>query len=118
MRSVFSIASTLFFASFHHIPKSYMLPNKRNMLLETIGLMFLTPHDDVSQPHCLTFESNMHTFGHWRMKQREFNVEQACCLEDNADIKLNAMFECNLVISRSNSSFKGYQHAFRIIESR
>jgi len=44
--------------------------------------------------------------------QRECNVEQACHLKDNSDIKLDAMFESSLVISRLSSLFKGYLHSF------
>lgn len=45
---LFSIASTLFFISLHHLPKSQMLPNRTNMQLETVDLIFLLPSADVS----------------------------------------------------------------------
>ena len=55
----------------HFVPsftKEYMLANKRNMLVESLSLIFLCPHTDVSWPCTLTSESNEHTFGHWKMK--------------------------------------------------
>lgn len=87
---------------------STMLPNKRNMLLETIACLFLFPRDDVHRGGLLTDEANEHTYGMWRMMQREFNVEQCIRIVQKNIIKLNAIYESGLSTSRSNS-LKGYQ---------
>ena len=87
---------------------STMLPNKRNMLLETVGLLFLFPRDDVSQGNLLTSECNEHTYGFWRMILREFSVEQLIRIVQKVTLKTEAIFESNLEISRFNK-FKGYQ---------
>ena len=84
-----------------------MMPNKRNMLLETIACLFLFTRKDVSQGQRLTSEANEHTFGIWRMILREFNMEQLIRIVQKAIIKNDAMFESDFDALRSNS-MKGY----------
>ena len=84
-----------------------MMPNKRNMLLETVACLFLFTRRDVSQGQRLTSEANEHTFGIWRMILREFNMEQLIRIVQKAIIKNEAMFESNFDAFRSNA-MKGY----------
>ena len=125
-RCIYQFLSLLWFTSFH-TPYRYvirivnmkltqlillfistMLPNKRNMLLETVGLLFLFTRDDVSQGSRLTSECNEHTYGFWRMIIREFSVEQLIRIVQKVTLKTEAIFESNLEVSRLNK-FKGYQ---------
>ena len=85
-----------------------MMPNKCNMLLETIACLFLFPRRDVFQGQRLTSEANEHTYGLWRMILREFNMEQLIRIVQKAVIKNDAMFESNLDAFRSNTRMKGY----------
>ena len=89
-----------------------MMTNKRNMVLETIGLLFLVTRSDFLRPRRATSECNEHTFGMWRMILREFNMEQLMRISEKSNIWMNAMFESNLVASRYNGAFKGYQMTF------
>jgi len=89
-----------------------MFANKRNMLVESIGLLFLLPRSDVLHPRRLTSECNEHTYGFWRMMLREFNVEQIIRIIDRSNIRLDAIFLSNLVTARNHTSFKGYQQTF------
>jgi hypothetical protein len=84
-----------------------MMPNKRNMLLETVASLFLFTRKDVSQGQRLTSEANEHTFGIWRMILREFNMEQLIRIVQKACIKNEAIFASNFDVLRSNS-MKGY----------
>ena len=84
-----------------------MLPNMRNMLLETIGSLFLFPRDDVWQGNRTTSESNEHTYGFWRMIRRKFTIEQLIQIVQKTTLKTEAIFESNMEISRSKK-FKGY----------
>ena len=67
--------STLLWFTFFHTSGSTMIANKRNMLLEYIGLLFLLSRSDVLHPRRLTSECNEHTYGFWQMILKEFNVE-------------------------------------------
>jgi hypothetical protein len=89
-----------------------MMTNKRNMVLETIGLLFLVTRSDVTQPRRLTSEANEHTYGCWRMVLREFNMEQLIRIVQKTSIRMDAIFDGGMVISRSKSVFKGYQNTF------
>ncbi len=84
------------------------MTNKQNMLLESIGLLFLVPRKDVTQPRRAISECNEHTFGMYCMTLWEFNMEQLICIVQKSIIRLDAIFESNLVASRS-IGFKGYQ---------
>lgn len=106
-RAVFSWASTLWFTSFH-TSGSTMMANKRNMTMETIAVLFLVSRSDVSQPRRTTSEANEHTYGNWRQFLREFTIEQLIRIVDKQQLKMNAIFESNLAVSRDKGG-KGYQ---------
>ena len=61
-RCIYSLCTFLWFSSFH-IPFSTMLPNKRNMLLETIGCLFLFTRSDVFEGRHCTSEAYEQTYG-------------------------------------------------------
>ena len=86
---------------------STMMPNKCNMVLETVASLFLFTRKDVYQGQRLTSEPNEHTYGIWRMILREFNMEQLIRIVQKAIVKNEAMFESNFDALRSNS-MKGY----------
>ena len=69
-----------------------MLANKRNMLLESVGLLFLLARSDVLHPHWLTSECNDHTYGFWRMMLRKFTMKQLIKIVDKSNIRLDAFF--------------------------
>lgn len=105
-RALYSFITFLWFSSFQC---STMIANKRNMLLETVGIMFLVARRDVAHPRRTTSECNEHTYGMWRMSLREFNVEQLIRIVQKSMIKMDCIFESNLEISRSNAGLSGYQ---------
>jgi hypothetical protein len=100
--------SMLCFLSFHisdNKDNSHtMLPNKRNMLLETIVLLFLVSGSDVSQPRRLTSEANEHTSGSgwWRVILSDFNIEQHISIVDKTKIWSDAILSSDLVTAWSN----------------
>jgi hypothetical protein len=110
-RAMYSWATMLWMTSFH-TPGSIMIANKRNIVLETVGFMFLVTRADVWLHMLLTSESNEHTCGGWRQLLREFNMEQLIRIVWKHNVKLNAIFESNLVTARSGSSFSGYAQTF------
>ncbi len=59
-----------------------MLPNKRNMVIESVDVMFLAPRSDVHQLQRCTSEANEHTYGMLRQMLQEFNSEQFVRLVD------------------------------------
>ncbi len=87
------------------------MTNKQNMLLELIGLLFFVTWKDVTQPRGTTSECNEHTFGMYPMILREFNMEQLICIVQKSLIRIDAIFESNLVASRS-MGFTGNQGSF------
>ena len=62
-RIVYSWATIVWFTSFDKKCGAITITNKRNMVLEIIGMCFLTPRSDVTHPRLLTSECNEHTFG-------------------------------------------------------
>ena len=70
------------------------------------------PRDDVSLTPRLKEEGNEHFCGSWRMILWEFNMEPLIRIVQKNIIKLQDIFSSGLVMSRSNSSFKGYQLSF------
>jgi hypothetical protein len=98
-RALYSWATFLWFSSFH-TGGSTMMINKRNLLLESVGMLFLVTRKDVSQPQRMTSDCNEHTFGMYRMMLREFNIEQLIRIVNKWKIGINAMFENNLVVKR------------------
>ena len=69
-----------------------MMANKGNMLLESIGVLSLVTRSDVSQPRRATSECNEHTYGIYRMMQREFNIDQLIGIVDKSNIKVLTPF--------------------------
>ena len=110
-RAFYTWASMLWFTSFH-TSGSTMMTNKRNMVLETVGVMFLVSRSDVKHSRRCISEGDEHFYGFWRMMLREFNMEQLIRIVDRTNIRLAAMFAENLVILRSNTTFRGYQQTF------
>jgi hypothetical protein len=86
-----------------------MIANKRNMVLETVGIMFLVAKKDVEHPRRTTSECNDHTYGMWRMMLWEFNVEQLIRIVQKSMIKVDFIFASSLLISQSNAGLCGYQ---------
>ncbi len=109
-QTIYSWATFLWFSSFHN-DGSAMMTNKQNMLLELIGLLLFVRQKDVTQPRCATSKCNEHTFAMYRMILWEFNMEQLICIVQKSLIRLGAIFESDLVASRS-MGFKEYQGLF------
>ena len=109
--------STVWFTSFQSCGNKdnphTMLPNKQNMLLETISLLLLVTRDDVSQPCWLTSEASEQTYGCWRMTQSDLNLEQLIGIVNKTKICFNAIYSSGLVTARSNCTLKGYLSTFR-----
>ncbi len=82
-----------------------MLPNKRKMVIESVAVMLLAPHSDVYQLRCCTSEANKHTYGMLRQMLQEFNSEQFVWLVNKLRIKLNAIFERELLTNRNKSNW-------------
>jgi len=89
-----------------------MMANKRNMVLETIGLLFLVARDDVLHPRRNSSECNEHTYGMWRTMAREFNMDQLIRIVQKSDIKTNCIFGGSLRTHRSKDGLSGYQATF------
>ena len=106
LRCIFSLASTIWFTSFH-TSGSTMMANKRNMVLETVAILFLVTRDDFPQPRRATSEPNEHVYGMLRMLLREFTVVDVNDLVNKIRLKMNSLFRGNLVADRSNA-MKGY----------
>ena len=88
VRAVMSYMSTVWFLCFQTSGNKdnphTMLPNKRNMLLETLSLLFLVTGSDVLQPRRMTSEANKHTHGCWHVLQSDFNLEQLVRIVDKS----------------------------------
>ena len=111
-RASYSWASLLWFTSFHSCANT-MLTNKRNMLLESVGTIFLVTRSDVHNLRRVTSEANEHTFGGWRSVNREFDIAKLVGIEEKCRNYTNAIFEGGLKTCRSGGSeFKGYQETF------
>ena len=68
------------------------------MILESIGIYFLSLHSNVTHPKLFTSECNEHTFGGWRQIEREFIVQQAIGIEEKCRVKMNAVYESGLTL--------------------
>jgi hypothetical protein len=60
--AVYSWVTLVWFTSYH-TSGSTMMANKRNMLLETVSILFLIARDDIFHTRRNTSECNEHTFG-------------------------------------------------------
>lgn len=74
-------ASLLWFTSFDHQCGPTMMTNKRNIVMEIYGMMFLLPRNDLTYPRHLTSEPCEHFFGSYRCICMEFTVLQLTELE-------------------------------------
>ena len=114
-RAIYVWLMMIWFTSFH-TSGSTMMANKRNILLETIGVLFLVTRDDVFHPRRNTSECNEHTFGMWRWRwmssSREFNGEQLLRIVEKTNIKIDAIFASDLKTQRSKDGLSGYQATF------
>ena len=63
---VYSWSTLIWFTSLDRNFGSTIIISKRNMVLETIEICFLTTHNDFTYPMILTFEYNEHTYSGWR----------------------------------------------------
>ncbi len=98
-----------------HTSGSKMMTNKRNMLLETVGILFLIARDDVFHPRRNTSECNEHTFGMWRImsSSHQFNMDQLIRIVQKTNIKTDAIFSGQLKTCRSKDGLAGYQSTFQ-----
>ena len=106
-------AALIWYTSFNPKCATNMLTNKRNIVIETIAMMFLLPRSDVSVPRHLTSEPCEHTFGGYRCTHREFTVLQLIEMEEKRSRKVSAMYASNITTSRTDSTFRGYQATFQ-----
>ncbi len=113
-QAVYSWVTLVWFTSFH-TSGSTMMANKRNMLLETVGILFLIARDDVFHTRHNTLECNEHTFGMWRTmsSSREFNMDQLIRIVQKTNIKTDAIFSSQLKTCWSRDRLVGYQSTFQ-----
>ena len=79
---------------------STMIPNKRNICLETIGYLLLFTRSDVSEGRRLTSDPNEYIYGMWQMILREFNMEQLIRIVQRYNFCMECIFESDLDVSR------------------
>lgn len=109
-RAIFTYASLLWTTSFH-TSGSTMMPNKRNCVLETVGLLFLLPRDDFPEPRRATSEANEHMYGQMRQYKREFTVADSIYIVDKLRLRTDSLYQGDLVSDRSNAA-RGYGGTF------
>ena len=88
------------------------MTNKRNMTMETVAVLFLVSRSNVSHLRRCTSESNDNIYGIWRQILREFNMEQPISIVGKQRLNMKAVFEIDILTSRSNSVSKGYPETF------
>ena len=101
-------ASMIWMTSFTHQGTS--ITKKRNIVTETIGLIFLFARKDVMFPRYCTEEPCEHVFGGWRQEKREATIIELVQIEEKRRRKLEAIYKGDLKINRSRK--KGYQATF------
>ena len=74
--------------------------NRRNLMTETIALVFAMARSDASKPRCLTTECNEHVFGGWRGERREATTQECTEIEQKRRNKIDAIYAGNLKASR------------------
>ena len=79
---------------------------RRNILAETISMVFLVMRSDVRKPHLLTSEPAEHDFGTTRTKKREFTSAEFASLSEKGQQSDNALYKGDLVATRK--ALKGY----------
>lgn len=90
--------------------QSNMTINRRNLITETIALVFAMARSDVSKPRYLTTECNEHIFGGWRGERREATTQECTEIEQKRRNKIDAVYASNLKVSRDPK--KGYAATF------
>ena len=66
--------------------------NERNMVLESIAVLFLIAWTDTSQVRRVSTKQCEHSYGILRQILREFTVEQFICLVDKMKLEMDAIF--------------------------
>lgn len=87
-----------------------MITNRRNLITETLGLVFARARSDVIALRHTTTEPCEHTFGGGRSENREFTVLELIHLEEKRQNFINAVYASGLQMTRSAKS--GYQASF------
>lgn len=80
---------------------------KRNLVAETISLMFIVMRGDITKPCYCTSEPGEHVFGDVRMNVREFSASQFASQVEKRHCRANAIFRGDLQTSKSRG--KGYR---------
>ena len=88
-----------------------MTSNRRNVITETIGLVFACACSDVANLRYTTTEPCEHTFGAARSDTREFTVLQLIQMEEKKKNFVNAVCESTLQTTRNPQH--GYQASFK-----
>ena len=118
VRAIMFYMSTVWFAYFNTSGSNIMIPNKRNMMFETIEIIFLVTRRDVSQPMHFTSKANEHTYVRWRNNSSKFIKKKIICIHDKTKIRNYSIFENGIVTSLSSTTRKGYQQTiFKSIDS-
>ena len=87
-----------------------MATNRRNLITETLGLVFAGARSDVIALRHTTMEPCEHTFGGGRSENREFTVLELIHLEEKRQNFINAVYASGLQTTRSAKN--GYQASF------
>ena len=87
-----------------------MVTNRRNLITETLGLVFAGARSDVIALRHTTTEPCEHTFGAGRSENREFTVLELIHLEEKRQNFINAVYDSGLQTTRSAKN--GYQASF------
>lgn len=83
------------------------ITTKRNIVSETIAMIFLVLRSDVNKPRLLTSEPAEHDFGTTRTKKREFTACELASLSEVTQRKDDALYKGNLVPSREAAAGYG-----------
>eukprot|EP00978_Attheya_sp_CCMP212_P000272 scaffold503_cov71-Attheya_sp.AAC.2 len=106
-RVMYTWATMIWFTSFlKPLGKDNSLANKQNMVAETLAVIFLVSRRDTPNPRHLTSKPAEHTFGSMRVVLREPTVHEMTELVEKIELKLKAMYESNLVGTRSRQKVK------------
>ena len=76
-----------------------ILANRRNIVTETMGLIFIMVCDNIIKPCYCTSEPTEHTFVGWRGEKRAATVLECTEIEDKRSRNVNAIYERNLAVS-------------------
>ena len=84
--------------------------NRRNLVTETLGLVFACARSDVLALRYITTEPCEHTFGGGRSENREFTVLELIHLEEKRQNFINAVYASDPQATRNAKN--GYQASF------